>query len=124
MANDSYIWIEKGKVERRFANGKRERLDRPLRQTKYGPKGGWWQKSMANGVVPLPGAIKQAKEMDAAVGAPRIEYDQRTGEACFSSRAEKNRWLRAHKRVDADAGYRDPAPGDFRDQVPGEFDDG
>ena len=73
--------------------------------------GGVWQRSLSNGC--LPHTIPRRMEEDARVGAPAIEYDRKTGHALFEGPGQKNNWLRAHKRVDYDAGYNAPVPGDF-----------
>lgn len=73
---------------------------------------GFWQLSSSCG-VPLK-QQKQAEKLDHELGVP-VDYVRR-GEfvqAGFSSPAQKRKWLRAHKWVDHDAGYRDPTPGDF-----------
>lgn len=69
----------------------------------------WPQVSLSNAVA--PGDVKRAIEIDARLGVP-IGYNKR-GLAVFDSRAQKQRWLKAHRRVDHDAGYGDPAPGSF-----------
>ncbi|MHC4235086.1 MAG: hypothetical protein ACYSUQ_08215 [Planctomycetota bacterium] len=124
----SYIWIERNDqgertVERRHADGRVELLSGPPRMRKHGAEGGYWQLSTSNGVVG-PGALRKAQELDAKLGVP-IDYvatETRNGrtayKAAFTSAAEKRNWLKKHKRVDFDAGFRDPAPGDFRDQFP------
>ena len=73
---------------------------------------GYWQLSMSNAVGVEQEA--QARKIDAALGVP-IDYVKKgdTALAAFDSRPQKQKWLRAHKRVDHDAGYGDPAPGDF-----------
>ena len=67
--------------------------------------------------VPLP-QLAKAKIIDRKLGVSD-EYEVRGAFAykVFSAaptvRQTKNRWLRAHRWVDHDAGYGDPAPGDF-----------
>ena len=74
------------------------------------------QLSMSCG-VPLP-QLAKAKAIDRQLGVSD-EYEVRGAFAykVFSPaptvRQAKNRWLRAHRWVDHDAGYGDPAPGDF-----------
>ena len=121
----SYIWREHRadgsiKTERRHTNGRVEVLSHVRCVDTTNKQGGYWQRSTANGVVPHRGAIKRAMAADAKVGAPAIDYDKQ-GRACFTSSVQKRQWMRAHKRVDLDAGYKDPCPGDFRDQYPPEF---
>lgn len=124
--NDSYIWIEKGRAERRFADGRRVPLDGVPVSKQYGPGGGYWQLSSSNGLMATQRELARAKRLDAKLGVP-IDYvpvKSRGGRtiyrAGFESRAQKRAWLKAHRRVDFDAGYRDPAPGDFRGTVPQE----
>lgn len=69
------------------------------------------RRSLSNGVHPKQ--IPQAKRLDAIVGAPYTEYDSVTGDALFSSAQHERDWLKAHQRVNRNAGYRDPCPGDF-----------
>lgn len=92
------------------------------------------QMSRSNGIVGTKYTLKKAQKLDAELGvADAVRYVKthetlnRRGHcvaayaAEFASRADKNRWLRAHKRVDLDAGYGDPSPGTFRDRMPHEF---
>ena len=90
------------------------------------------QFSSSNGIAGTMAVKRAAEKLDAELGVP-IRYvpthrsTNRDGaptfawRAEFNTRSEKNNWLRAHKRYDADAGYRDPCPGDFRGSVPPEF---
>lgn len=91
--------------------------------------------SASNGVMGTEAHLRAAMAQDAALGVDGcVRYIQssssrsnRTGEAVgtwhaeFQSKADRNRWLRAHKRVDCDAGWHDPCPGDFRGSTPHEF---
>lgn len=70
---------------------------------------GYWQRSLSCGVPPHQ--IADAKAVDGQLGVS-VDYDHR-GRACFTDAAHKRQWLKAHKWVDHDAGYRDPSPGDF-----------
>lgn len=110
------------KTERRHTNGRVEVLGVVRSVETTNKQDGYWQRSTANGVVPHKGEIKKAMALDKRLGAPAIDYDKH-GRACFRSAAEKRLWLRAHKRYDADAGYRDPCPGDFRKDCPPEFEE-
>ena len=73
---------------------------------------GYWQLSVSNGVPSRQ--LQKAKRIDHELGVP-IDYVQKgpMAMAAFTSASQKRKWLRAHKRVDMDAGYRDPCPGDF-----------
>ncbi len=74
--------------------------------------GNYYQISSSNGVPTHQ--VAQAKAVDRQLGVP-ITYltDGPISYAAFDDKSQKNRWLRAHKRVDHDAGYSEPAPGDF-----------
>lgn len=119
----SYIFIVNGRAERRYVDGRCEPLTRSPRQVRYGRRDGVWQRSMANGVIGTAETLRKARALDQKLGVPIEYHAERPGvwSAEFQDRAEKRRWLRAHRRVDMDAGYRDPAPGDFRGQYPPEF---
>ena len=81
--------------------------------------------SMSNGIVGGKRALARAKAMDAKLGVDdMIRYVPRGGgryDARFNSTANRRSWLRAHGRVDYDAGYGDPKPGDFSRNCPPEF---
>ena len=86
-----------------------------------GSDGQYWQLSTSNGC--LTSDVAKMREMDRAVGAPQIDYVETKAGICkagFTGSGQKRRWLKAHKRVDSDAGYSDPCPGDFKSQVPQE----
>jgi hypothetical protein len=74
--------------------------------------GDYYQISSSNGVPAHQ--VEQAKAVDRQLGVP-ITYlqDGPIAYAAFDDRSQKNKWLRAHRRVDHDAGYSEPAPGDF-----------
>jgi len=126
MTTYSYVSENGTRVDRKYPMGrapKRINVDGTWYKLDYGKLGGGLapsgkdrpQHSLSNGV--LPSQIPEAQAMDRRVGAPQIQYDRR-GRAIFANRFDKNRWLRAHKRIDWDSGYSDPAPGTFRGQVP------
>lgn len=80
------------------------------------------QLSMSNGIVGTEAMLKAQMAIDAKLGVPinyvktheRVNYKGEKVAAYraeFFGRSHKNRWLRAHGRFDADAGYGDPAPG-------------
>ena len=111
------ITTKRGKdgVKRRFvtdmATGKIVELvsrSRPIEPS----DGNYYQISSSNGVPTHQ--LAKAKFIDRQLGVP-ITYltDGALSYAAFDNKSQKNRWLRAHKRVDHDAGYSDPAPGDF-----------
>jgi len=111
------VTIIRGKdgVKRRFvtdlATGKEVQLDRRLRPISPSD-GNYYQVSSSNGVPTHQ--VEKAKAVDRQLGVP-ITYLQNgpLSYAAFENRSQKNKWLRAHKRVDLDAGYSDPSPGDF-----------
>jgi hypothetical protein len=82
------------------------------------------QLSQANGIVGTQATLDAARKRDAELGVS-INYvkthekrNARGEKVCawraeFTGRSNKNRWLRAHQRVDYDASYGDPTPGDF-----------
>lgn len=84
----------------------------PRQRTRAGQQG-YWQLSISN-AVPLH-QVEKAKRIDAELGVS-IDYVKKghAALAAFNSPTEKRRWLRAHRRVDHDACYKDPCPGDFR----------
>ena len=103
-----------------FATGKKEVLSKRT----SGRNAEAHQLSQANGIVGTQATLDAAKKRDAELGVsiryvPTHEKINARGErvcawrAEFNGRSHKNRWLRAHKRVDRDAGFSDPAPGDF-----------
>lgn len=117
---DSWLWTEKGVTTRCFNDGTRVVLTERPRLTTVGPGNGAWQISQSNGFVGTMKEYKKAMEVDHNLGVP-IEYLPVRGRngntaynAVFADRLQKRRWLKAHKRVDHDACYGDPAPGDFR----------
>jgi hypothetical protein len=85
------------------------------------------QLSRSNGIVGTQRELRAAMKRDAELGVS-INYVKThektntfgkkvcTWRAEFNDRAHKNHWLRAHERVDLDAGFSDPCPGDFRDR--------
>lgn len=81
--------------------------------------------SQSNGIVGGPDALARAKAMDQKLGvADRIRYVPRGAgryDAKFNNMTDRRAWLRAHKRIDFDAGYGDAAPGDYRRNTPPEF---
>lgn len=109
-----------------FEAGTEEVLQAPPRNRKETTgKRGYWQLSESNGIIGSKKTVKKAAALDAQLGVgSRVDYVQ-TGpnawKAGFRNKADKKAWLKAHKRVDLDAGYSDPAPGDFRGNVPNEF---
>ena len=102
-------------------------------QRKHSGAGSKYQYSESNGFIGTEADLRKHMAMDAKLGV-QIRYVKakerisRTGrkmaayKAVFEGRPEKQRWLKAHKRVDFDAGYGDPVPGDFRKNTPPEFD--
>jgi hypothetical protein len=124
---NSYVIIHRkgddAKVERVFADGARVLLSEPPVGKVAGAEGGYWQLSESNGLIGPDAVRRKAEKLDAKLGVP-IDYvpvGRGRWKAGFKSKTEKRAWLTAHKRVDFDAGYRDPCPGDFRGQVPQEF---
>lgn len=81
---------------------------RPIRPS----DGNYYQVSSSNGVPSRQ--VAQAEAVDRQLGVP-IKYlkDGPLAYAAFDSRRQKQKWLKAHRRVDHDAGCGDPAPGDF-----------
>jgi hypothetical protein len=120
----SYLWVEHRKdgtthVERRGLAGN-ESVAPPKRTRGRASQDGYWQKSSTNGVCGGEAIKRRAMALDAQLGVP-IAYETTgcgTYLACFKDGPQKRAWLKAHKRVDLDAGYRDPCPGDFRGQYP------
>jgi hypothetical protein len=118
----SYLWIEHRKdgtthVERRGLTGNEVAVP-PKRTRGRAAVNGCWQESDTNGFVGDQRTKAQIVALDATLGVP-IEYREvapNVYRARFDDPAHKRKWLRAHKRVDLDAGYRDPCPGDFRGQ--------
>ena len=105
-------WIErkagKTKVTRvDLATGKHLPLKR-VKKPRAGC-GGYWQRSVSCGVPQHQ--VRAAKKLDTELGVS-IDYDP-SGRACFTSPTNKRAWMRAHRYVDHDAGYKDPCPGDF-----------
>lgn len=91
------------------------------------------QLSRSNGIVGTEATLRAAMKRDAVLGVSinYVKTHEKIGpngvkkcawRAEFGRRSEKNQWLRAHQRVDLDAGYRDPCPGDFRGNYPVESD--
>lgn len=132
----SYIIVERRNgevtVTRRIVGGGTEVLQSPPKVTKYGRSNGAWQHSRANGFVGDEKTLKKMMKLDAQLGVP-INY-RKTHEATsargnrngayvaeFTDRAQKRNWLKAHKRYDLDAGYRDPTPGTWQKSTPPEF---
>lgn len=90
--------------------------------------------SETNGFIGDEGVYKKMLKLDADLGVGDAIRYVKTQEALnrrgnrvaaykaeFANRADKNRWLRAHKRHDKDAGYSDPAPGTWQNSTPREF---
>lgn len=107
-------WVEHRKGEKtitrvNYETGERQVVSEVKRRNVKPGDGGYWQRSISNG-VPLH-QVEAAKKLDAELGVP-IDYDER-GRACFKDRSEKRKWCEKHHVVDHDAGYRDFAPGDF-----------
>lgn len=103
-------------------------IEKKQRCTKGGrTQGGYWQLSQSNGILGTDADLRKAVAMDRQLGVT-IDYVKkktRNGRsvwlAAFDSATQKRAWLKAHKRFDLDAGFRDPCPGDFRGQCPPEF---
>lgn len=72
--------------------------------------GAWPMKSTAAGVN--PSQVKEAAAYAAKMGVP-TDFTSR-GEAIFTSRSHRAKFLRAHAMHDRNAGYGDPAPGSYR----------
>ena len=123
----TYVWVERRAdgtvvVERR--GDVQETLGKAPRIKRHGRSGGAWQYSKSNGIIGTQADLKKQMAADAAAGVS-INYRQthakvnRKGQkvgawvAEFGDKYEKARWLKAHHRVDFDAGYGDPCPGDF-----------
>ena len=86
-----------------------------------------YHRSLSNGVVGGPEALRKAQAMDAKLGvADKIRYVEIAPgayEARFKLGTDNQaEWMKAHKRVDHNAPCGIPCPGDFRRNVPGEFD--
>jgi hypothetical protein len=90
--------------------------------------------SQSNGFIGDEKVRRKMLRMDAELGvrdcvnyiethASHTAAGKRVGayRAEFATRADRNKWLRAHKRFDADASFGDPCPGDFRNKYPSEF---
>lgn len=134
------FWIEKDKQGQRrvtyvdYATDQVQQVsgDIPNRKQKAG-QGGVWQQSRSNGFTGTEARLKKMIELDRSVGAPAINYRptiQTTNVrgrkvaayvAEFTDSRQKNNWLRAHNRFDADAAYLAPCPGDFYKNCPPEF---
>lgn len=96
-------WVEASKVANPIM---RSRRPRPARM-------GYYRISSSNGVPTHQ--VPQAMKVDHELGVP-ITYipDGPISYAAYDSPQQSVDWLRAHKRVNHDPGYRDPVPGDFR----------
>lgn len=97
-----------------YATGKIVALGRQARRP-HAAEGGQWQLSTSCG-VPIK-QLARAQEVDHELGCS-IDYVKRGpfAYAAFKDAPEKRKWLRKHKWVDHDAGYRDPCPGDFTER--------
>jgi hypothetical protein len=135
-AQQSYVIVERRNgqvhVSRRIVGGGIELLNEPPVKKKYGRKDGAWQHSRANGFVGDEKVLKKMMAMDAKLGVS-INY-RKTHEATsargnrngayvaeFTDRVQKRKWLKAHKRYDLDASFKDPTPGTWQGSTPGEF---
>lgn len=132
---ESYIIVERRNgqttVTRRFVGGGSEVLKEP---PKRGKKAKARTISDSNGILGTEQVLNKAKALDAELGVSdgvryieTIASHNRDGERTaaykieFEDRGTRKKWLKAHKRYDADAGYGDPCPGDFRKNTPPEF---
>ena len=125
MSADSYIIVERrgGDVKvTRWSGGDKSVLSGAQRNPRRAVSP---IESVSNGVCGGKAVLANAKAMDTKLGvADRIDY-QPVGsgayKAVFKNAADRSAWLRAHKRVDHNAGYSEPCPGDFRNMYAGEF---
>lgn len=78
-----------------------------------------------NGVVGGPEALRKAQALDRKLGVGGnvryVEIAKGAYEAQYDSTADYDKWMKAHKRVNTNAGCGTPCPGDFRRNVPPEF---
>lgn len=135
-AQQSFVIVERRNgqttVTRKFVGGGSEVLQEPPVVTKFGKRNGAWQQSRANGFVGDEKTLKKMMAMDAKLGVS-INY-RKTHESTsargnrnaayvaeFTDRVQKRNWLKAHKRYDLDASYKDPTPGTWQNSVPKEF---
>ena len=86
------------------------------------PKG---VQSLSNGIIGGEAKLEEAKELDRKLGvADRVEYiPQGNGayRADYKSVGDYEKWMRAHKRVNLNAGCGTPCPGDFWKDAQPEF---
>ena len=104
-------------VERHDKKGdKVESPATPPRIKRYGREGGYWLKSMSNGVAGGVNVLRKTQQIDARLGVP-IDYEPcgpGAWKACYKDVGQFRKWMRAHQRVSFDPGMGYPCPGDFR----------